>query len=702
MFLVLLLCTIASPSKMIVHCAVGVEVDASLDVHALGSEQLDGFGAVSAGASSRLLMDYEPELRDQILDYLFLPNFGAAMQVLKVEIGGDTISTCGSEPSHRHSRNEAARFDRGWEWWLMKEAVKRNPSIRLGALAWGAPGWLAPDVHVESCLNFTCTERMHLCNCNAYTVDAMGKPVGCVWNSTFASYCPYFSRDTAHYIVEWLKGAHDNHNLTIDFVGLWNERMFLTNFILTLREELDKSGLSRIRLVATDNGGGYNLTDKFLKDFWSSSKLRSAVDIIGIHYPQDGTTQAHATGKVVWSSEDWSQNASWDGAASLAEAFTSNWVLGRRTAVLAWSPICSWYSSLAHYAHGFMIANEPWSGAYSINPPVWIAAHFTQFTSIGDYLLPVGSGSGVLPHGYGSYVSIRRAFGTWSSVFHTMSAPANATVPLKVHIHLVQAPMWETVVHVWRTSRRKGIVFRREEDIRLQTSDFTVTLDTWEILSLTTASGAVHGIHPFSPAPAPFPLPYSDNFDLARGFSTPKYFFDQMGSFETSCIAPGTCVLRQMAPTRPIEWTHGSEMALTVIGDVSWADISVSVTIDFNAAASGALAFVCGRVRATGDGYNEGQTPPGYCLHLHKYGKWLLVAGKRRIGVGQIANSSASRHRCAVVLRGSSVKVMIDGVTVVALQDGEFTHGQAVLGCSWAAVEYDDFRVDAITPILNI
>ena len=47
----------------------------------------EGMGAVSAGASSRLLIDYPEPQRSEILDYLFKPNFGAALQHLKVEIG---------------------------------------------------------------------------------------------------------------------------------------------------------------------------------------------------------------------------------------------------------------------------------------------------------------------------------------------------------------------------------------------------------------------------------------------------------------------------------------------------------------------------------------------------------------------------------------------------------------------------------------
>jgi hypothetical protein len=56
----------------------------------------DGVGALSAGASSRLLIDYPPAQRSAILDYLFKPGYGASPQILKVEIGGDTNSTDGT------------------------------------------------------------------------------------------------------------------------------------------------------------------------------------------------------------------------------------------------------------------------------------------------------------------------------------------------------------------------------------------------------------------------------------------------------------------------------------------------------------------------------------------------------------------------------------------------------------------------------
>ncbi|KAK3730431.1 hypothetical protein RRG08_034752 [Elysia crispata] len=40
--------------------------------------QFEGIGALSAGASSKLLVNYPQKQRDEILDYLFKPNFGAS------------------------------------------------------------------------------------------------------------------------------------------------------------------------------------------------------------------------------------------------------------------------------------------------------------------------------------------------------------------------------------------------------------------------------------------------------------------------------------------------------------------------------------------------------------------------------------------------------------------------------------------------
>jgi hypothetical protein len=54
---------------------------------AAASRPFHGHGALSAGASSRLLHDYEEPMRSDLLDYLFKPQWGAEIQLLKIEIG---------------------------------------------------------------------------------------------------------------------------------------------------------------------------------------------------------------------------------------------------------------------------------------------------------------------------------------------------------------------------------------------------------------------------------------------------------------------------------------------------------------------------------------------------------------------------------------------------------------------------------------
>src|SRR3974377_2568228 len=84
-----------------------------IDANAPG-RTFEGLGALSAGASSRLLIDYPEPQRSQILDYLFKPNYGAALQHLKVEIGGEVNSTDGTEPTHMRTRTDQ-KYSGGYE-----------------------------------------------------------------------------------------------------------------------------------------------------------------------------------------------------------------------------------------------------------------------------------------------------------------------------------------------------------------------------------------------------------------------------------------------------------------------------------------------------------------------------------------------------------------------------------------------------------
>lgn len=179
--------------------------------------EFEGIGAVSAGASSRLLIDYPEPYRSDILDFLFKPHFGASLQHFKFELGGDINSTCGTEPSHARTRQEMQNpvrfyFERGYEWWLAREALKRNRNMIFDILQWGAPGWFDGG---------------------------------------------FYSMDNAEYLASYIKGMKRYHNIDIAYCGLWNEKHIpdlSRNYAVNiLRPVLDKNGLKKVKIVGNDS-----------------------------------------------------------------------------------------------------------------------------------------------------------------------------------------------------------------------------------------------------------------------------------------------------------------------------------------------------------------------------------------------------------------------------------------------------------------
>jgi galactosylceramidase len=137
------------------------------------------------GGTSRLLYDYAEPQRSTILDALFKPKSGGSVQIFKVEIGGDGQSTEATEPSHMHTRHDE-NYERGYEFWLMKEAKARNPDIKLYALAWTVPGWVGNGQH------------------------------GPESQAIRAGDNDYYSQNNLEYHIKYIKGIKKYHNLTLD------------------------------------------------------------------------------------------------------------------------------------------------------------------------------------------------------------------------------------------------------------------------------------------------------------------------------------------------------------------------------------------------------------------------------------------------------------------------------------------------------
>src|SRR5581483_1966774 len=345
----------------------------TLDGKANG-RKLDGIGAISGGGgNSRLLIDYLEPYRSQILDYLFNPNYGASLHILKVEVGGDTNSTDGSEPSFMHTAHDQ-NFTRGYEWWLMQEAKARNPQIKLYALAWGAPGW----------------------------IGTTGAPV-------YDSAHPFWSQDMVNYYVAWIKGAKSHYNLTIDYIGGWNEKCYNKAFYDALKSALQANHLPT-QVVAADSVG-WSVANAMVTD----STFNNAIDIVGVHYPCgylkdektcSSTANALSLGKPLWASENGSQDEN-KGRLAMARAINRGYIDGKMTASINWPVIAALYPNLPFNTDGLMVANQPWSGNYSVGEQLWVTAHTTQFTQPDWQYLDSACGYLGGSKTNGSYVTLR-------------------------------------------------------------------------------------------------------------------------------------------------------------------------------------------------------------------------------------------------------------------------------------------------------
>src|SRR4051794_3411017 len=124
-FVVLVSCLVVAAGVALTATPAAAATSVTINGTAAG-RVFDGVGAISGGGgNSRLLVDYPEPQRSQILDYLFKPGYGAAMQIMKVEIGGDTNPTPGAGPSHEHTPG-TLNCDRRGEGGLMGPPEGRN------------------------------------------------------------------------------------------------------------------------------------------------------------------------------------------------------------------------------------------------------------------------------------------------------------------------------------------------------------------------------------------------------------------------------------------------------------------------------------------------------------------------------------------------------------------------------------------------
>ncbi|MEC3992179.1 ricin-type beta-trefoil lectin domain protein [Actinacidiphila sp. DG2A-62] len=623
---------------------------------ASGGRTFDGIGAISGGGgNTRLLTDYPAAQRQQILDYLFTPGYGADLQILKVEIGGDTNSTDGSESSHMHASG-AVDCTAGYEWWLMQQAKARNPSIKLYGLAWGAPGWLGGG--------------------------------------------DFWSTDTIDYLVEWL-GCASANGLTIDYLGGWNERGYDVGWYEQLRTALDANGYGAVQIVAADSDWSV------ANDVANNPAFAKAVSQIGVHYPCEGgdggsadtcpgNSTATGTGKPLWASENGSQDLD-SGAGALIRSITRGYIDAHFTAYINWPVVAAIYPDLPYSTVGLVLADQPYSGAYSVGRSLWATAQVTQFTAPGWKFLDAGSGYLGGAESNGSYVTLKSTDDTnYSTVIETTTATAAQTVTVDVGGGLSTG-----AVHVWATdlgSASDGAHMVQQQTITPSGGSYSLTVQPGYVYTLTTTTGQGHGTAA-GPAQTPQPLPYSDTFDGDAAGQQPRYLSQQQGAFEvTGCAAgrTGRCVTQQ-APVKPIEW-DGDSTPYTIGGSLNWTDYTVAA--DTLIARPGAVQLLA----RAGSQHSFG--PAGindYYLQADDTGAWSIVRNNTSHTLTTLASGHVTAlgtgtwHHLALTVDGSTLTAAIDGVTVGSASDSTYSAGLAGLGTGgYQTDQFDNLTVTQV------
>ena len=466
----------------------------------------------------------------------------------------------------------------------------------------------------------------------------------------------------------------------------------------SLKSALVAHGYST-KVVAGDDG--WSVAD----DMVSDPAFNSAVDVVGVHYPCGylasgsscpSTSNAQSLGKPLWASENGSQDYN-DGAAAAARAINRDYIDGRMTAYINWPVIAALYPNLFFSTDGMSVANQPWSGNYSIGKTTWVTAHTTQFAQPGWHYIDSASGYLAGDRTNGSYVSLKSTNNSdYSTVLETMDA--TATQSATFHI---TGGLSTKQVHVWATNVNSGNsadYFVHTQDVTPSKASYTLTLQPGYVYSVTTTTGQGKGTATAPPA-APMALPYSDNFDTAATTTSPKYFSDMNGAFQTVACGggrTGTCV-RQMAPAAPVHWTdEANKSPYSIMGDGSWTNYTVKA--DTLLEEPGTVELL-GRVNTQGRN-NNGLN--AYHFRVSDTGAWSLVKTDTSWNETTLASGTTTAlgtntwHTLTLTMQDSTISAGVDGTQVGSTTDQSFTNGQAGLSVhGYQTQQFDNF---AVTP----
>ena len=552
-----------------------------------GGVTFDGIGASFAGAAARMLFEYDAPTQSAILDYLFAPAGspstlasykGAALAILKLEIGAGANTGFGAEPSYLPSRSDAQDATRGWAGRLAQAAVARNPDIKIMLVPRAWPAYLV----------------------QAGAKDPFDDALG-----------------AANYVADFAQLFGTTWAVTVSHVGVWgfvegasaspSMSAKQAAYIVALRSALSARGLDATAIVCADQSDWTcALAVDPASPSYVSSDFADAVGVLGNRgTPGAGAQRESAVKgiKPLWSTDFAQINARNDGAMALVNSIFSSFIDtgSKMQGWIASTGISTTPYGFPGYHLGLIDASQPWSGHFSTTPALWGIGHFMQFVPVGYSIAPAGSpgvNSGALANG-GSFMTFYdpSSFDFVLLIYKSGGDDEVATFTLTTNfaeLGLAQVDVWVTNFnyYVFETEHNQTAMNHHVGSVPVQNNAFSLRINRTALYTVWLPSERDSSVQPTNgcnvrdckrrlPPPAAFgsrTLAFDAASCAARAPGT--LMVDVSGQFECGtdadpAVGASLALASSGAPLGPYEET----LPHSLTGDESATDMDVSVDV---------------------------------------------------------------------------------------------------------------------------
>lgn len=653
----------------------------------------DGLGFISANNSSRLLMDYKEEHEDaywEILRYIF-GDKGLAMSLIKIEMGADVDSSSGTEPSMKRTATEVANATRGAGAMLVRDAMTINPNIDVDMLYWGIPAWVMQ------------------------TSD--------------------YNKAMYQWYREVIEAMYDEYGIKLTYLTVGqNERELQPSLIKYIanalkQEPSQRYDYSSIKIIAGEGVGTWEIADLMLSD----SALMDVVDVISAHYTSFTSDNARRLqqeyNKKIWfsegsspmkvaqltSSKENNRNglSGINGVLDIATRITQ--AIANGMTMYEFQPaVSAYYSGATYFPKQLITANEPWSGAYSLDPGYYMALHFGQFFKKNMQIIKSacfgdgragGDGHAIVDSTY-NYIAMKDATNDDYSILIVNATSA----PIEYTIELSNLATAGNSLNLWITRETDDEdyctgLFKQLAPIvptkRGEIYEAELIVPAYSIVTLTTFRSTLGALTDRADANKLLSLPYRDDFGydidyLSRRGGAPRYTTDQGGAFEVVKHNNQNVLMQKISyDIKPIDWGGTSE-PITTLGDDCWKNYSVSIDIHFadEEIPTEEINYIGIGVR-----YNlADNNQSGYILKLNSQGRLSLMKDNDTLCEALIAIDSTNWHTLKLEANGNNIIGYLDGYESIHHEDcgATINSGRAAIYSDYQNNYYRNLIIDKI------